>query len=371
MSKSETVKFEIIYSWETTRWNETVRQFSHWDIYYLNEYACSLKVHGDGEPYLIHFAYENIGEGCENTSEKCELCYAVMKKDISTDAKFSGLLSHNRWYDLETPYGYGGFLITGEFSESARLAFEREATNFANKNRIVSQFVRFYPVYRNEIPYSHLLHSEIRYLKDTIYIDTTDEEGIMQQMHCKNRTAVRKAAKSGVTVFHDKGEHLDEFISIYESAMDHNKASSYYYFERPYYQYLKEHMRENIEFFYSVYEDKIIGASIFFYNQEFMHYHLSGMCEEYRSIPATNLLLYEAALWANRKGIRLLHLGGGIEAEDSLFHFKKVFNRNGRLPFYVGRTIYNELAYQELLSIRKKADSDFNEHNEFMIQYRK
>lgn len=193
----------------------------------------------------------------------------------------------------------------------------------------------------------------------------------MLQMDSKNRNMVRKAIKSGITIFHDKGNYLDEFIKIYEATMDNNSASSYYYFERSYYEYLIENMRENIEFFYSVYENRIIGAAIFFFNKEFMHYHLSGIYKEYRALAPTNLLLYEAARWACRQGIRLIHLGGGIEREDNLFCFKKGFNKNGRLPFYVGRTIFDQMAYKELLSIRKSVEDDFDVNNKFMIQYRR
>lgn len=354
------VTFEVIPSKQNSRWNEIVHSFAHWDIYYLNEYACSFEIHGDGEAFLIYFQRDD-----------CRLCYVVMKKDISADAKFAGVLSGDVWYDLETPYGYGGFLLQGDFTVQTREAFECKMADFAREHRIVSQFVRFYPVYRNDVPYAQMVDSKVRYLRDTIYMDTANREDIMVNMDSKNRNMVRKAIKNGVMICHDKGEHLDEFIRIYEATMAHDHAAPYYYFEREYYEYLIEHMKNHMEFFYSVYEGKYIGAAIFFYNQEYMHYHLSGMYAEYRSTAATNLLLYEAAVWACEKGIRLLHLGGGMEAEDSLFGFKKQFNKKGRLPFYVGRTIFNEDAYEELLHLRKAADDSFDMENGLMIQYRR
>ena len=358
--------WKVISSKETVRWNEIVKSFPGWDIYYLNEYAHSLEIHGDGVAYLIYFHYK-----AEKPVQSCRLCFVVMQKDIHDDIRFTDAFGKDMWYDWETPYGYGGFLIQGEFDKEAALAFEDNLRVYAKEHRIVSQFVRFYPVYRNEISYQKLSDSKVQYLKDTIYIDTKKRDDIMAQMDSKNRNMVRKAQKNGVTVFHDKGEHLSEFVAIYEATMEHNEASRYYYFENSYYQYLIEHMRDNIEFFYSCYEGRIIGASLFFFNEEYMHYHLSGMYAQYRHLAATNLLLYEASLWASEKGIRLLHLGGGIEADDSLFGFKKQFNKNGRLPFYVGRIIFDKEAYQELLRFRKKKDENFDENNGFMIQYRK
>lgn len=371
--EEQSVVFEIIPSNQNSRWNEIVCSFPNWDIYYLNEYAHSLEIHGDGEALLIHFGY--IGNKVDNNAalkrEDCRLCYVVMKKDIGMDIKFSGALSKDVWYDLETPYGYGGFLMQGNFTEEVRKIFESKMEAFAKEHRIVSQFVRFHPVYHNDASYAQLTSSKVRYLHDTVYIDTERKEDIMVNMDSAKRNKIRKAIKSGVTICHDKGEHLDEFIRTYEATMAHDHATPYYYFKREYYEYLIEHMGEYMEFFYSVYEGKYIGAAIFFYNQEYMHYHLSGMYTEYRFTAANNLLLYEAAVWASEKGIRLLHLGGGIEAEDSLFKFKKEFNKTGALPFYVGRTIFNKDAYEELLHLRKEADSSFDTENGFMIQYRK
>lgn len=358
------IVFEVIPSDQNEKWNDIVHSFQHWDIYYLNEYAHSLEIHGDGEAFLIYFEQSDDAENC------CRLCYIVMRKDISENENFVKILSKGIWYDLETPYGYGGFLMEGTFTEWIRKNFESRIMEYARVNKIVSQFVRFYPVYRNDIPYAQLSNSKVVYLKDTIYIDTTKED-IMLQMDSKNRNMVRKAKKRGVTICHDKGENLDDFIRIYENTMKQDHAAAYYYFERKYYEYLIEHMQDNIEFFYSVYDGKRIGAAIFFYNQEYMHYHLSGLYPEYRTLAATNLLLYEAARWACEKGIRLLHLGGGMEADDSLFGFKKQFNKDGRLPFYVGRTIYNQNAYEKLLLMRKQADELFDLENNFMIQYRR
>ena len=46
---------EIINISEITKWNETVKSFKNWDIYYLNEYAQSLMLHGDGEAFLLNW----------------------------------------------------------------------------------------------------------------------------------------------------------------------------------------------------------------------------------------------------------------------------------------------------------------------------
>ena len=41
---------EVIRCEEKERWNNIIKSFKNWDIYYLNEYAHSLELHGDGKP---------------------------------------------------------------------------------------------------------------------------------------------------------------------------------------------------------------------------------------------------------------------------------------------------------------------------------
>jgi hypothetical protein len=101
-----------------------------------------------------------------------------------------------------------------------------------------------------------------------------------------------------------------------------------------------------------------------------MHYHLSANLAEYRTFAPTNLLLYEAANWGRENGLKALHLGGGLGVEDSLFHFKKQFNRQGRIGFCIGRNIFDREAYDKLLQLRKQGCSDFDVENSYYIQYR-
>ena len=59
-----------------------------------------------------------------------------------------------------------------------------------------------------------------------------------------------------------------------------------------------------------------------------------------------------------------------MEKDDSLYGFKKQFNRNGILPFTIGRYIFNHDMFRELVQKRAKADADFDAQKPFLIQYR-
>lgn len=86
---------------------------------------------------------------------------------------------------------------------------------------------------------------------------------------------------------------------------------------------------------------------------------------------ANNLLLYEVAKDFSIKGYKKFHLGGGYGGNDSpLFEFKKSFNKNGILDFYIGKKIYNKKMYDKLVNIRKKEENDKIENSSYFPLYR-
>lgn len=314
-------------------------------------------LHGDGDIFLVSFSHNE---------EK--FCYVVMQQDIADFKGFLNEIEPQRFYDWETPYGYGGPLTNGIISEETQLLFKQEIIRYCRDNNIVSQFVRFHPLLEN---YEALpLVIETRYLRDTIYMDTSNVDVIMPNMDSKNRNMVRKAKKNGVTTIIKPISDYKDFIPMYNQTMKKNDAEEYYIFAEDYFESLVS-MNENAYIIYSLYENKPISGAIMYYNDRYMHYHLSGSYFEYRHLSPSNLMLYDAACWAAERGIQKFHLGGGMSPDDSLFGFKKQFNKNGRASFVVGRTIFDENKYEELLEVRKKLDGNFDKDNGFMIQYRR
>ncbi len=343
---------------ETQKWNEVVASYSKPDVYDSNEYVRSLLLGSEDEGLLFCF------EG-----EKSRMCYAMIKKDISEDSRFAGKIPKGTWYDLETPYGYGGPLYD-EIDARELKTFREWLKEWCVEHHIVSQFMRFHPLRKNAVATVGFF-DEVRYMHHTIFMDTTSEETIVDNMDSKNRNMVRKARKNQVEIVVDESlEQLDAFKEIYKETMDYHNASEMYYFSDDYYEFLKTKMKGHIVLLLAKYEGKPISASLFFYNKDYMHYHLSGTLLEYRKLASANLLLYEAACFACRKGIKEFHLGGGLSEDDSLYGFKKQFSKPGVLDFYIGKTVFEEEGYSELLKIRKQAEPSFNDKNTRMIQYR-
>lgn len=348
---------KIITYGSQTEWNKIVESFETWDIYYLSQYAKSLQLHGDGEPLLIY-----------HESEQIKVAWVVLQTDIADIPYFKNVIDKKQYFDWTTPYGYGGPLIEGNLDEKEIQKLKEELEHYCKEKGIVSQFSRFHPILQNQNAMDKV--SDVLYLKKTVYIDLVDQETIWKNMTSNCRQNIRKATRNGIKIFWDHGEQLDQFVHVYDATMRYHDAEEYYFFKKNYFQYLSDNMKENMCIFYAEYEEKTVCAGLFLYNEKYIHYHLGGTLTEFRNLGAMNLLLYEAAKWAEEKGIKVMHLGGGVQVEDSLLRFKKQFNRNGLLDFCIGKMVFMQEVYAELLEIRKHKDKDFMNKKRLLIEYK-
>jgi hypothetical protein len=337
--------FSVLSIDEYEKWNEIVKSFNSYDVYYLADYVKAFKLHGDGEPTLFYYEDANI-----------KAINVGMKRDISLDMKFKGKIPDNTYFDMSTPYGYGGFLIEGELSENSLMNLNKEYSSICKKEGIISEFVRFHPVINNEKNLKSIY--DITTLGKTITVELFSKEHVWNNLASKNRNMIRKAEKSGVEIFWGRDPNLlDEFIGLYNATMDKDNAQEYYYFNRDFYNSILKDLKYNSLLFYAVFEKKIIAMSMVMYSNEKIHYHLSASDRNYLKLAPTNLLLHEVACWGCENGYKNLHLGGGLGSkEDSLYKFKKVFNKNSNTTFSIGKKIFCEEKYDELVRIRDIED---------------
>lgn len=350
-------KLEIIAFDEKDKWNSIVKSFNRHDVYYLNEYVSAFRYTNDGKPLLIYY--------CGN---KMRLCYAVQQSDIAKCAKFSGVLEQGKYYDWSTPYGYGGPL-TDCYDETEMIDFFKLINGYCKSKNIVTQFIRFHPLLQNQQIFDNFC--DLRRLKNTVFIDIINNDTINTNMDSKNRNMVRKAQKNNIEIITENSEEAKSaFIEIYKNTMQRNTASEYYYFTQMFFDDVFSKLTGHYTLFSARLEGKIICSAIIMHCNGNLHYHLSASLREYMHLAPNNLLLYSAACWGAENGYIRFHLGGGVGIEDSLLPFKKSFNKKGLIDFYIGRNVFCEEIYQELLDVRTTADLNFNPDNNYLIQYR-
>ena len=282
----------------------------------------------------------------------------VFKRDIARSSQFVDAIPTDTYYDIATPYGYGGFLIEGENNQAAITKLNEVYTEYCISSGIISEFVRFHPLLKNHMGLAPIY--EIMEMGPTVYMDLSSREIIESNIHRKTRNRIRKAKAGGVSVFTGNSEELlTLFQEMYNETMHRNNAKPYYFFEKSFYDSLRTDMKDNALIFYAVCEGKIISMEILLHCRNWVHSHLQGMRYEYRPLAPGSLLTYEEALWGNERGMTKFHLGGGLGSkEDSLYLHKSYFNMNSDSRFHIGRKVFDREKYELLQRLRGKEPSD-------------
>jgi len=328
-------------------WQEIVKGFAGYDVYHLPQYTKSFRLHGDGEPLLFYYSSGNT-----------RAINVVMKRDIAAVSPFSKRLSMGVYYDLATPYGYGGFLVEGTRSEDAIKKLNAAYTEYCVDSGIVSEFVRFHPLLNNQTGLDPIY--EIIEMGKTICIDLSSPEIFHKNIKPHTQNRIRKAQRECGGVFRDTTPDIyAQFTDMYTETMARNEAQPYYYFNRDFFRNVCDELKDNAAIFYAVYDDRIVAMELVLYCNGKLHSHLQASLRDCQHLSPVPLLIYNESLWGMDNGILRFHLGGGLgSAEDNIYQFKSNFNRNSHTRFFTGRRIFDRKKYDALLRLRNEASPD-------------
>lgn len=343
--------FNVINISKAEYWDEIVKSFKNYDVNYLSRYAKAFQLHGDGEPFL--FYYDKDGTRGINV---------FMKRDIGLVPYFKNKIPLNTVFDLSTPYGYGGFWIEGEDYEAVIKAYN----SYCLENGFVSEFVRFH-LFSNYNTYFNGI-SETRTHNVVRSLEISFDDMFMDFEH-KVRKNIKKANNAGLKIEIDEaGERLDDFLNIYYGTMDRTDASTSFFFSKEFFQEINK-MENNYVYIHVIYEGKVVSSELVLYGAENCYSFLGGTNREYFSLRPNDFLKYEIIKWAKNKGLKRFVLGGGYGGDDGIFKYKKSFAPNGVYDFYIGKKIFDNDKYNELVELRCK-DEKFDINTNFFPIYR-
>lgn len=304
--------------------------------------------------------YEKIENGSvtifEMETENGKILNQFIKREVPISL-------NEKYYDIVTPYGYGGPLIVNCSNKEELLKeYEEQFSKYCLDNNIVSEFVRFHPMVNNGIDFKEIYNSEC--IKKTLGTNLEIYDDPVSSEFSKScRRNIRKALEKGITYRVTKTpEDISIFKDIYYSTMDRNNAADYYYFKEEYFNNILKYFKENVLLVEAIFEEKTIACGLYFIYGDVIHIHLSGTLSEYLYLSPAYILRYAVTLWGKENGYKMIHHGGGRtnSEEDTLYTFKKSFAKNTNFDFYVGKKIWNNDIYNKLCStINIDSDSDF------------
>lgn len=256
-----------------------------------------------------------------------------------------------QWFDLITPYGYGGpVIINANNKEALVQAFEKAFEGYCAQNHIVSEFVRFHPVENNAEDFQSVYKCEnIRYTVGTNLKDYDDP--IQEEFTKQCRKNIRQILKKGVSYrITERPEDLSKFTEIYYATMERNAATDFYFFPQEYFDRCISAFRDRLLLIEALWEEDVIAAGLYLLGDKTVHIHLTGTREEFLYLSPEYILRYAVTLWAKDHGYEWIHNGGGRSnsEDDPLYKFKKQFGKNTQFDFYIGKKIWNKEMYGRL-----------------------
>jgi hypothetical protein len=325
------------------RWRDALGRLCH-DVYHLPEYVRLDSEWNQARPR---------GFLARSGEEELFIPYLLRR----CESLFPDSMVGDQVYDVVSPYGYPGLLLSDAARRSprfARLAMDRLSESLREMG-VCSAFFRMHPLLSDGL--SELFPTGFfTAAGETVAMDLRlDESELWKGIRDGHQWTINKCKRLGfVPRMVSLRDHIEGVMEIYRETMDRVQAKESYYFGREYFARLGE-MPGQVHCCVVESEGQPAAACIFFECGGIVQAHLGGTKPEFLKKSPFHLLLYSAAGWAKARGNRYLHLGGGVGGcKDRLLHFKRGFSQL-MFPFSTLRLITDDAKYRALTTRRARA----------------
>lgn len=307
------------------------------DVYFLPEYLLAYEAEGRGEAYCA----------LAMTSDAIWM-YPYLRCNIPLADKY---LAGKVFYDIQSPYGYGGPVVNKAGEDKTFLSEAwQHFSDWCVRTGVVGEFCRFHPLLENHLWAPH----EMQVLEDrqTVVMDLNYyPNAIWNDSFFRNhRHMIRKAEREGYKfqTAIASGE-MSWFAQKYAYTQDLLDADSETRFGETYFKTLVAGLGDKAWLGVLKKEGRTVTAVLVLEGAQFAHSHLMVYLSEGPARGMTNCLYHGVALEAARRGLCMLHMGGGKtrDEEDPLFRFKASLGPDRRI-FNIGKRCHNNDVYQWL-----------------------
>jgi hypothetical protein len=333
------VSFEL-WSADSAEW------LSHWsswparEVYAHPGYA---SLYEDDQTRAVCAAWRSEGGG---------VLYPFLLRDLRGEPFLADAV------DAITPYGYGGAFCWGVDRNAVAVEFWRVFDEWAVKQPVVSEFVRFALFDDELLPYPG--ECEQRLVNVVRDLEPGADEIWMDFEH-KVRKNVKKARRAGVEIELDpEGVRLDDFLRLYAHTLERRDAPERYRFSREFFERIHERLAGQFVYAHALHENRVVSSELVLLSARNAYSFLGGTDSEAFDLRPNDLLKHDVILWAKDAGQRRFVLGGGYSADDGIFRYKRSFAPRGLVPFFTGRRVLQPELYGELTErTRSTGDSAF------------
>lgn len=334
---------EMLATSDRDRWLAVLAEAAQYDFYHLPQYHEISERAGEGRGQLFVYRQQGHVIALPLLTRQCNSIEGL--EDVSA-------------LDATSVYGYAGPVSSDPNPPSRVIAgFQSSLRDALVAMRVATLFARLHPL----LPQSSLISGLGKSAPSgtTVSLDLSLPEAAQVAGIRKNHVrGIRKLRNLGATCIYDSRGSIDEFVQLYYETMQRVGATPAYFFDHDYFAQLDAMRGSYVHMFTCRLNQETIAAGLFFTCNDIVQYHLGATRVKHNALGPMKLILDTVRTWAGHRGMRVLHLGGGLGArEDSLFHFKAGFS-NRRHSYATWRWVIDQRQYEAMITTKAKWNAE-------------
>jgi CelD/BcsL family acetyltransferase involved in cellulose biosynthesis len=256
-------------------------------------------------------------------------------------------------HDAITPYGYGGPLRSGTPNTDR---FWDAFDAWAASEGLVTFVARLALFEDYLVPW----RGEVRTVMENVVRDLGDPSDVLfASYEHKVRKNVHRAQREGLVAEVAEGfTRFEDFHRIYLGTMGRRGAASGFHFPREFFAALEAEMPAQLVTAHVLYQGSVVSSELVLRSDRHLYSFLGGTDERFFPMRPNDLLKHEVIEWGTRQGLAGYVLGGGPEAGDGIFRYKRSFAPHGVRPFRIGTRVFRPDAYDALVVERRRQASE-------------
>lgn len=260
------------------------------------------------------------------------------------------------YYDVISPYGYSGPLMSQSITEESIITFWNAVNNWYIENNVITEFIRFSLNGNNKL-YNGFIVPTLDNVRGIVLDESIQWDNFKTKVRNNYRKAVEHKLSFTIRCQNISQETIQSFYDIYISTMKRNTAESQYFYTIDYFQ---NYIKANPDFcaIATVCKDDLpVSAELILLSNTTLYSFLGGTYAEFFDSRPNDFLKINVLNWARENGYGYYLLGGGRTNGDGLYCYKKsFFPKDNDVTFYTGRKVLNLNIYKKLVSETKLID---------------
>lgn len=249
------------------------------------------------------------------------------------------------WSDAVSPYGYGGPYRCGDVDWPG---FYERLLAWMRDTQVLTAFVRG-DIATTPPALDALPGYRAAVLADNVRVDLSRSEDEQWRHYAhKVRKNVNKARRAGLTVRITEGfVDLAAFVDIYRSTMERRQAHERYFFDHAFFKRVGG--IEGAALVADVLDgDRVVSTELVLASDRYLYSFLGGTRQDAFAHAPNDLLKHEVIRHGSETGREFYVLGGGFQAGDGIFRYKRGFDEDGVVPFHGLQLVGDRDAYRSV-----------------------